>query len=99
MKSVTVQELREWQAAGEDIQIIDVREPAELAEGEMGGTLIPLNTIGYDFDLVSRDKKVIVHCRSGKRSQVAIHMLETDHGFDNLYNLEGGIMAWVNSVA
>jgi len=49
-------------------------------------------------DQISRDKKVVVLCRSGIRSAQAIRMLEKQHGFDNLYNLKGGILAWADQI-
>lgn len=97
IKEITVQELKEWQANGKDFQLIDVREPNEFAEAEMGGELIPLGTVTANTDKISKDKPVVVHCRSGKRSANAIAVLQMDHGYDNLYNLQGGILAWLDA--
>ena len=47
---------------------------------------------------IDRDKKVVIHCRSGKRSGDAITFLEQQHGFTNLYNLAGGILAWASEI-
>ena len=94
IKEITVQELKEWQDQGKDFQLIDVREQNEYNEANMDGKLIPLGTVGQHTDEISRDKPVVVHCRSGKRSASAIAQLQMDHGFDNLYNLQGGILAW-----
>lgn len=94
INEITVQELKEWQESGKDFQLIDVREPNEFAEAEMGGELIPLGTVTANIDKFSKEKPVVVHCRSGKRSANAIAALQMDHGFDNLYNLKGGILAW-----
>lgn len=96
MKEITVQVLRQWQESGEDFQLIDVREPLEYDEANMGGELIPLGTILDDEAKVARDKKVVVHCRSGKRSATAILQLETSFGHENLYNLKGGILAYID---
>lgn len=95
---VTVRQFREWREANEDIQLIDVREPYEQEIAEMGGELIPLKTVLDNADRISRDKKVVVHCRSGKRSADAIRQLQEAYGFDNLYNLKGGILAWSEEV-
>lgn len=84
--------------SGEDFQLIDVREPNEYEVAQIGGELIPLATIPDNADKVSRDKKVIIHCRSGKRSANAIQYLEQQHKFDNLYNLIGGILAWSDEI-
>lgn len=84
--------------SGEDFQLIDVREPNEYEVAQIGGELIPLATIPDNADKVSRDKKVVIHCRSGKRSANAIQYLEQQHKFDNLYNLVGGILAWSDEI-
>ena len=68
------------------------------AIAEMGGELIPLDTVLNKTDKISRDKKVVVHCRSGKRSAKAIKQLQEQYNFDNLYNLKGGILAWSEKV-
>lgn len=95
---VTVKEYHDWIIKGEDVQLIDVREPHEYDIAEIGGELIPLNTILENAGKISRDKKVVVHCRSGKRSKNAIRQLKKRHGFDNLYNLKGGILAWSEEI-
>lgn len=95
---VTVKEYHDWIIKGEDVQLIDVREPHEYDIAEIGGELIPLNTILENAGKISRDKKVVVHCRSGKRSKNAIRQLKERHGFDNLYNLKGGILAWSEEI-
>ena len=48
-----------------------------------------------NIDKISRDKQVVMHCRSGKRSATVINALESEHGFTNLYNLTGGVMAYL----
>lgn len=83
---------------GEDFQLIDVREPNEYEVAQIGGQLIPLATVPDHVDEIPRDKKVVVHCRSGKRSGNAIQFLEQQHGFNNLYNLTGGILAWSDEI-
>lgn len=95
---VTVQEYKSWLNRGEDVQLIDVREPHEVEIAGIGGELIPLKTVLDNADKISRDKKVVVHCRSGKRSADAIKQLKQKYGFDNLYNLKGGILAWSREI-
>jgi len=94
MKTITVKELKEKMDAGEDIQVIDVRENHEVEAANFGAEHIALGDIPESEDKISKDKQVIIHCRSGKRSANAIAFLEQNHGFENLYNLEGGILAW-----
>lgn len=95
---VSVQEYKSWLDANEDVQLIDVREPHEVEIAEIGGELIPLKTVTENADKISRDKKVVVHCRSGQRSADAIKQLRDKYGFDNLYNLKGGILAWSQEI-
>lgn len=97
MKSITVAELKQWIDNNEDFQLIDVREPFEFDEANMGGILIPMNEVPDQVAQFAKDKKVVVHCRSGKRSASVIQYLESQHGYNNLYNLEGGILAWIDA--
>ncbi len=94
MREISVQELKELKDSDADLQLIDVREPAEYDQANLGGELIPLQTIPNNIDKISKDKKVVIHCRSGKRSANAIAFLEQNYGFTNLLNLSGGILAW-----
>ena len=98
MKEITVKELYDWQVKGEPFQLIDVREPHEYDIVNIGGTLFPLATVASHADEIDRDKKVVVHCKMGGRSAKAIHELEEKFGFTNLYNLKGGILAYIDNV-
>ena len=98
MKEITVKELKELKDSGADFQLIDVREPNEVEISSMGGELIPMGSVPQNVDKFSKDKQVIVHCRSGKRSGDVINWLEANHNFDNLYNLKGGILAWADEI-
>jgi molybdopterin/thiamine biosynthesis adenylyltransferase/rhodanese-related sulfurtransferase len=98
MKEITVQELEQLKESGADFQLIDVREPHEFDICDLGGELIPMGDIPANIDKISKDKKVVVHCRSGKRSGDVISYLEKNHQFENLYNLKGGILAWAREI-
>ena len=98
MKSITVKELKSKIDNGEKFKLIDVREEYESEIASLGGELIPLATVLENADKFKSDVPVIVHCRSGKRSATAIMQLEKMHGYDNLYNLEGGILAWAEEI-
>ena len=98
MKEITVQEMKAMQDKQEDFQLIDIREEYEFDICQIGGELIPMGEITENLDKISKTKKVIVHCRSGKRSASVVQMLEQNHGFTNLYNLKGGILAWADEV-
>lgn len=82
--------------AGEKINLIDVREPHENAEFNIGGTLLPLGQIAtMQVDSIEdlKDEEVVVYCRSGNRSGQACQVLSM-LGFKNLKNLTGGMLAW-----
>jgi molybdopterin/thiamine biosynthesis adenylyltransferase/rhodanese-related sulfurtransferase/molybdopterin converting factor small subunit len=98
MKEITAKELYDWQVKGEPFQLIDVREPHEYDIVNIGGTLIPLGTVASHADEIDRDKKVVIHCKMGGRSAKAIRELEEKFGFTNLYNLKGGILAYIDNV-
>jgi adenylyltransferase/sulfurtransferase len=98
VKQMTVKELQQALTAKEDLQLIDVREPYEREIASLGGDLIPLATLRSSVDKISREKPVIIYCRSGARSQRAAEALQKDFGFTNLYNLEGGVLAWSDQI-
>jgi len=97
MQEITVQELKEKLDNKEDFQLIDVREDFEYETSNLGGQLIPLGGIIIEADKISKDKPVVVMCRSGKRSAAAIMQLE-QLGYTNLSNLQGGILAWAAEI-
>ncbi len=97
MKEISVQELKEKMDAGEDFQLIDVREDFEYEMSNLGGELIPLSGVLIESGKIDKTKPVIVQCRSGKRSAAAIMQLE-QQGFTNLYNLKGGMLAWAEEI-
>jgi sulfur-carrier protein adenylyltransferase/sulfurtransferase len=98
MKEVTVQELKKLMDSRADFQLIDVREPHEYDICNLEGELIPMSDIPNNVDKISKDKQVVLHCRSGKRSGDMLLWLEKNHGFTNLYNLKGGILAWAKEI-
>jgi rhodanese-related sulfurtransferase len=95
MKEISAGELKQLLDSKADFQLIDVREEHEFEEANLNGKLIPMGEIMDHLDEVARDKQVVVHCRSGKRSATVIGALESQHGFTNLYNLKGGILAYI----
>ncbi len=98
IKEINAQQLHEWQVRGDDLQIIDVREPHEYEIVNIGAELMPLGTILQHVDRISRYKKVVVQCKTGNRSGKAIRALEEKFGFDNLYNLKGGILGYIDDI-
>jgi len=93
MKSISVDELKELIDTNAEYQLIDVREVHEYESANIGGELIPMQTVPEHLDKINKDKQVVVMCRSGKRSANVIAFLE-QNGYNNLYNLEGGILDW-----
>jgi len=98
IKEISVDEFLQWQDGDEEIQVIDVREPSEYEEVNINALLIPLATVSERANEIARDKKVVVHCKMGGRSAKAIRELEEKFGFENLYNLKGGITAYLQQV-
>ena len=95
MSDITCDELKERMDKGEMLNIIDVREPYEFEEFNIGAQLIPLGEIPGRLDELShlKNEEVIVHCRSGARSGNAKLFL-AENGFTNVRNLIGGMVQW-----
>jgi rhodanese-related sulfurtransferase len=98
MNEKTVTELKQMMDSGADFQLIDVREPNEFEICNLKGELIPMNEVPDHLDKISKDKPVIIHCRSGARSGRICQYLEQEHGYTNLFNLKGGILAWADQI-
>ena len=98
IQEITAKDLYEWQVKGEKFQLIDVREPHEYEIVNIGGELIPLATIADNADRINKNGKVVIHCKLGGRSAKAIRELEEKFGFENLYNLKGGILGYIDQV-
>ncbi len=97
-KEITARDLYDWQVKGKKFKLIDVREPSEYKIVQIGGTLIPLSTISEHADEIPNDMDVVFLCKSGIRSLKAIKELEEKFAFNNLYNLKGGILAYIDQV-
>ncbi|NQD71079.1 rhodanese-like domain-containing protein [Sphingobacterium shayense] len=97
MKEVTVLDLKNMMDRNEEFQLIDVREPFEYEVSNLNGLNIPLAGIIIEQEKIKKDVPVVIQCRSGKRSAQAVMLLE-QQGFDNLSNLEGGILAWKEEI-
>lgn len=98
MKNITVEELKERIDNKKEFHLIDVREPQEFQEYNINGKLIPLGNVrtsieNGDFDEM-KNKEIIIHCRSGKRSMMAQMML-AEVGIESI-NLTGGVLAWAD---
>jgi len=96
MTTITVEEVKARIESGEQFNILDVREPYENTEFNIGGTLVPLGKIQtMQLDDIEdwKNEEVIIYCRSGNRSGQACLILEMA-GFTNVKNLTGGILDW-----
>ena len=99
MPEITATELKQRLDNGEDIQIIDVREPNEVAIAKMPGTVhIPLGQVLNRMSEIDPARETVVHCKMGGRSARAIEALKRAGFAGNLINLHGGITAWSNEV-
>jgi len=98
VKEITAKKLYDWQVSGKKFKLIDVREPSEFKIVQIGGELIPLATIADHAGQIPHDIDVVVHCKAGIRSLKAIRELEEKFGYNNLYNLKGGILAYIDQV-
>lgn len=101
MQTITVEALKAKIDAGEQIHLVDVREPHEHADFNIGGILLPLGqvqTMQVDAIEELKNQEVFVYCRSGNRSGQACLILET-MGFTNLINVSGGMLAWQDRFA
>ncbi len=98
IKTITVEQLKTLIDTKADFQLIDVREQDEKKFADIGGELIPMGVAVLQAGKISKDKQVIVYCRSGNRSGRIIAELQQRHGFSNLYNLSGGILAWSDKI-
>lgn len=96
--SISAAELMQRLYNHEDIVLIDVRETCEHDAYNIGGALIPLHTIFNNVASIGRDRKVVIYCEKGIRSQIAIQRLQQRYQYDNLINLLGGMNAWKREV-
>jgi rhodanese-related sulfurtransferase len=96
MNNITAEEVKSRLDAGENLHLVDVREPHEHAEFNIGGILLPLGKVQMlqveDIEDLKAEE-VICYCRSGNRSMMAGMMLE-QMGFTNVKNLAGGMLGW-----
>jgi adenylyltransferase/sulfurtransferase len=94
---ITPRELKSRLDRGDDLFILDVREPQEYQICNLNGRLIPLGELSRRVHELDSSREIVVHCRSGKRSADAVAFLQKT-GFRNIWNLKGGILAWSDDV-
>lgn len=86
--------LREMLVNGDDLLLVDVREPWEHELSNIGGLLIPMRTVFENLDKIPNDKPVVFYCQKGIRSALIIQRLQQKFHYDNLFNLSGGMDNW-----
>ncbi len=94
---MTVEELKRRLDAGDDLFVLDVREPHEYQICNIGGHLIPLGDLPNRVNELDSSREIVAHCRSGVRSAKAVNFLQ-QAGFKKVHNLAGGILAWADRV-
>ena len=94
---ITPRELKQRQERGDDLFVLDVREPHEYQICNLNGYLIPLGDLPKRVSELDSSREIVAHCRSGKRSADAVDFLRKA-GFRKIWNLKGGILAWSDEV-
>jgi sulfur-carrier protein adenylyltransferase/sulfurtransferase len=94
---LSVKNLKQRIDAGENVFILDVREPYEYQIAQIGGKLIPQNDVPQRLAEIPRDREIVVQCRSGARSQKIAEFLKQS-GYQQVVNLAGGILAWSDEI-
>jgi rhodanese-related sulfurtransferase len=95
---ITPQQLKARLDAGEDLFLLDVREVHERDICNIGGELIPKDTVADNLDRIPQGKEIVVYCRSGGRSDWVARELVGRHGFTKVSNLAGGMLRWSDDV-
>lgn len=98
IQEIDVFELQKLIENKADFQLVDVREIYEYEIANIGGDLIPIGSVVEKMEAISKDKQVVVICRSGVRSANVVDYLTKVVGTKNFYNLKGGILAWADHI-
>jgi len=98
VKELTVEDLKKLFDNKANIQLIDVREKFELEIANIGGLHIPMSEVTSRLDEIDSDRQVVIYCRSGRRSAIAVDHIQQVIGHNNMYNLTGGILEWADKI-
>lgn len=98
LPEITPRQLKERLAQGENLQLLDVREPQEWDICHLGGLNIPLSDLPKEVGQLNKDVTTVIICHHGFRSAQALAFLQHRHGFEHLLNLKGGLHAWAQEV-
>ncbi len=94
---ISVEALKELLDQDAGFQLVDVREEHEYEAGQIGGESIPLGSLPEKIASLDPDAHIVIHCKSGGRSAQAVKLLRA-HGFTNVWNVQGGLLAWVDRI-
>ena len=97
MDSISPQELAEWKKSDKAHQLIDIRELYEVETCSIGGDHIPMGEIVERSNEIRRDVPVVIHCKSGRRSEAVVAHLRS-MGLENVISLSQGILGWADDV-
>jgi len=97
MTSISPQELAEWRKHGKAHQLVDIRELYEVETCSIGGDHIPMGEILQRLDELKRDIPVVIHCKSGRRSEAVVAHLGS-LGLQHVVSLSQGIMGWADAI-
>jgi sulfur-carrier protein adenylyltransferase/sulfurtransferase len=95
IKEISSAELKRKLGDHENIFLIDVREPYEYEDYNIGGELIPLSELESEIEKIPKDKQVILYCKVGTRSRFAAQILQEKYDFKNIVSLAGGIESYL----
>ena len=90
-------QFKQQRDAGKDLFLLDVREPHEYKIAQIGGYLIPQNDVPNRLSELDKSREIVVHCRSGARSQKVAEFLK-EQGYQKVSNVAGGILAWADEI-
>jgi len=97
IKELDVNALQSYFDEGKKIRLLDVRSMGEMAQGMIpNAEVLPLNTLPARLNEIDADEIIVLYCRSGARSGQGVGFM-AQQGFNNVYNLRGGVMAWVQN--
>ena len=94
---ISVEDLKALLDEKADFQLIDVREPHEAEICALGGELMPMGDLAQRIGELDPTAHIVVHCKSGGRSAHAVKLMRA-HGFTNAWNVQGGLMAWIERI-
>lgn len=98
MKYIESIELKKKLDANHDVVVLDIREPYELEICQIGGLQIPMGQVVERINEIPRDKEIVVMCKSGRRAIAVANLLKTEHHFEHVTILDGGILSWIDTV-